>query len=647
MAGEQSGGEAAQPAQRGRVLPGEPAHPGEPGRLGSWAAFGALGVVFGDLGTSPLYTLQTVVQATGGQFTPQSALGVLSLVFWTLIVTISIKYCLFVLRADNRGEGGILALMSLIGANGFTPGLRVLTGMGLLGAALIYGDGVITPAISVLSALEGVNVVTDTFKPYVMPMAVVVLLGLFSAQRFGTEKIGRAFGPVMLLWFLVIAVLGTASILKHPQVLAAVDPRYAIRFMAASGRSGFLVLGGVFLCITGGEALYADMGHFGRSPIRRCWYGIVLPALLLSYAGQTAFLLDKGTVAGNPFFQIAPTWSIYPLVVLATIATIIASQAIITGSFSMTRQAMQLGWLPGVAIRQTSDRIYGQIYIPAVNWLLMVATIATTIAFERSDRLAGAYGTAVSTTMLLTTFLLYRAMRDLWKWPRVAAIPVAGIFIIVDLSFFLANLLKIAEGGWLPLTFAAILFVVMITWRAGVDAIRATLVQAPNAADRFLSDLKSGRIPRVEGTTVFLTRSAQKISRVIMDHAHFVGVLPRNAIALSVVFENTPRIAGPTCTVVDTVGEGLWHVVARFGFLEIPDLRQALARTRGFGADLDFDNAMFLGTRDLVVSKRENANLRGWRLALFAFLYRNSVKIVDRFNLEPANVIEIARQIEI
>ena len=653
MAGEQSIGEAAQPAQpaqpaqRGRAPSGAPAHPGEPGRLRSWAAFGALGVVFGDLGTSPLYTLQTVVQATGGQFTPHSALGVLSLIFWTLIVTISIKYCLFVLRADNRGEGGILALMSLIGANGFTPGLRILTGMGLLGAALIYGDGVITPAISVLSALEGVNVVTDTFKPYVMPMAVLVLLGLFSAQRFGTEKIGRAFGPVMLLWFLVIAVLGTASILKHPQVLAAVDPRYAIRFMAASGRSGFLVLGGVFLCITGGEALYADMGHFGRSPIRRCWYGIVLPALLLSYAGQTAFLLDKGTVAGNPFFQIAPTWSIYPLVVLATIATIIASQAIITGSFSMTRQAMQLGWLPGVAIRQTSDRIYGQIYIPAVNWLLMVATIATTIAFERSDRLAGAYGTAVSTTMLLTTFLLYRAMRDLWKWPRAAAIPVAGVFIIVDLSFFLANLLKIAEGGWLPLTFAAILFVVMITWRAGVDAIRATLVQAPNAADRFLSDLKSGLIPRVEGTTVFLTRSAQKISRVIMDHAHFVGVLPRNAIALSVVFENTPRIVGPTCTVVDTVGEGLWHVVARFGFLEIPNLRQALARTHGFGADLDFDNAMFLGTRDLVVSKRENARLRGWRLALFAFLYRNSVKIVDRFNLEPANVIEIARQIEI
>ena len=622
---------------------------GEPtlGRPGAWAAFGALGVVFGDLGTSPLYTLQTVVQATGGHFTPQSALGVLSLVFWTLIVTVSIKYCLFVMRADNRGEGGILALMSLIGANGFKPGIKFLTGMGLLGAALIYGDGVITPAISVLSALEGVNVLTDSFKPFVMPTAVVVLLCLFGAQRFGTEKIGRAFGPVMLLWFAVIAILGVASILKHPGVIAAIDPRYAIRFLAGSGRAGFMVLGGVFLCITGGEALYADMGHFGKGPIRGSWYGIVLPSLLLSYAGQAAFLIDKGSVTGNPFFQMAPSWSIYPLVVLATIATIIASQAIITGSFSMTRQAMQLGWLPGVAIRQTSDRIYGQIYIPVVNWLLMIATLATTIGFGSSDRLAGAYGTAVSTTMLLTTCLLYRAMRDLWRWPWAAAFAAAGVFIVVDLSFFLANLLKIAEGGWLPLTFAALLFLIMTTWRAGTDAIRASLQQTPQSADRFLSDLKNGLIPRVEGTTVFLTRSAQKVSRLIMDQARFVGVLPKNSIALSVVFESTPRISGPTCTVVDKVGEGLWHVVARFGFLEIPDLRQALLRTHGLAAEVDFDKALFVGTRDLVVRKRTNASLRGWRLSLFAFLYRNSVKVVDRFNLAPENVIEIARQIEI
>ena len=611
------------------------------------AVFSALGVVFGDLGTSPLYTLQTVVQTTGGQFTPQTALGVLSLIFWTLIITVSVKYCLFVMRADNRGEGGILALMSLIGANGFTPGFKVLTGMGLLGAALIYGDGVITPAISVLSALEGVNVVTDSLKPFVMPIAVVILLCLFAAQRFGTEKIGRAFGPVMTLWFLVISILGVIAISKHPAVLVAIDPRYALRFMMATGRSGFLVLGGVFLCITGGEALYADMGHFGRGPIRRAWYFAVLPALLSSYAGQTAFLLDQASVNGNPFFLIAPTWSIYPLVVLATLATIIASQAIITGSFSMTRQAMQLGWLPGVAIRQTSDRVYGQIYVPIVNWLLMIATIATTIAFGSSSSLAGAYGTAVSTTMLLTTILLYRAMRDVWKWPPAAAWALAALFVVVDLSFFLANLMKVADGGWLPLTLAALLFCVMITWRAGVEALRTSLQQPPSIAEEFIHQLQSGAIRRVPGTTVFLTRSTQKVSRLIMDHAHFVGALPSHAIALSVSFENTPRISGPNCIVVDTIGEGLWHVVARFGFLEIPDLRKALMRAQGFDQPIDFDHAMFIGTRDLVVRKHQHSSLRGLRVALFAFLYRNSAKVVDRFNLAAENVIEIARQIEI
>jgi KUP system potassium uptake protein len=619
---------------------GEARHPG-------WAGFAALGVVFGDLGTSPLYTLQTVVQATGGQFTPQSALGILSAIVWTLIITVSVKYCVFVMRADNHGEGGILALMSLIGANGFRPGFRVLTGMGLLGAALIYGDGVITPAISVLSALEGLNVVTPAFAPFVMPMAVVILLGLFAAQRFGTEKIGRAFGPIMLLWFVAIALLGGAAIVRHPGVFAALDPLYAVNFLRHAGRADILVLGGVFLCVTGGEALYADMGHFGRMPIRCAWYTVVLPALLLSYAGQTAYLMEQGTVSGNPFFQIAPQWSIYPLVILATLATIIASQAIITGSFSMTRQAMQLGWLPGVSIRQTSDRVYGQIYVPVVNWLLMGATVATTIGFGKSERLAGAYGTAVATTMLLTTVLLYKAMRDLWKWPLAAAVALTAVFLVVDTSFFLANLWKIADGGWLPLTFAAALFAIMVTWRTGVEAIRAALVQSPQVAEKFLADLKSGAVLRVEGTTVFITRSTQKVSRLIMDHAHFVGVLPRHAIALSILFENVPRIQGPTCTLVENVGDGLWHVEARFGFFEIPDLRLALDHAHGLDKSIQLDKAMFVGTRDLVVRRVDRPALRGWRMALFAFLYRNSVKVVDRFNLPPENVVEIARQIEI
>jgi KUP system potassium uptake protein len=491
------------------------------------------------------------------------------------------------------------------------------------------------------------NVVTESFKPYVMPMAVAILVGVFAAQRFGTEKIGHAFGPVMFAWFVAIAALGFAAILRHPAVIAALDPRHAVDFLRHAGAQGIAVLGGVFLCITGGEALYADMGHFGRSPIRHAWYVVVLPALLLSYAGQTALLMDKGSVTGNPFFQIAPSWSIYPLVLLATLATIIASQAIITGSFSMTRQAMQLGWLPGVWIRQTSDRVYGQIYVPVVNWLLMAATLAVTFAFGSSDRLAGAYGTAVATTMLLTTILLYRAMRDVWHWPLAGAVALAGFFMVVDASFFFANLWKIADGGWLPLSFAAVLFVIMVTWRTGVDAVRGALRQTPEAAERFLADLRSGAIPRVDGTIIFLTRSEQKVSRLIMDHAHFVGVLPRHAIALNIVFENTPRIQGPNCSVVERVGEGLWQVVARFGFFEIPDLRMALNSAKGLDTGIDIDQARFVGTRDLVVRKPIGPALRGWRLALFAFLYRNSVKVVDRFNLPPDRVVEIARQIEI
>ncbi|HUE12035.1 MAG TPA: KUP/HAK/KT family potassium transporter, partial [Steroidobacteraceae bacterium] len=480
-----------------------------------------------------------------------------------------------------------------------------------------------------------------------MPCAVLILIVLFATQRFGTENIGRAFGPVMMLWFIVIAILGIFAIAAHPGVFAALDPKYAVEFMIHSGGRGALVLGGVFLCITGGEALYADMGHFGKGAIRWSWYSVVLPALLLSYAGQTAFLMDKGSVTGNPFFLIAPSWSIYPLVALSTIATIIASQAIITGSFSMTRQAMQLGWLPGVSIRQTSDRTYGQIYVPVVNWLLMAATVATTIAFGSSDRLAGAYGTAVATTMLLTTVLLYQAMRNVWRWPHLVAIAVSSVFLVVDTSFFGANLLKIAEGGWFPLSLASILFVIMVTWRLGIEAMHTAVLQTPEAAERFLSELNSGAIPRVDGTMVFLTRSNQKVSRLVIEHVRFSGVLPRHAIALGIVFENVPRISGPRCSMVEKVGEGLWHVVARFGFFEIPDLGAALNQVQSLDTAIDVDHAVFVAARDLVVRKPNGSLLKSWRVSLFAFLYRNSAKIVDRFNLPPDRVIEIARQIEI
>jgi KUP system potassium uptake protein len=613
----------------------------------SWAALSALGVVFGDLGTSPLYTLQTVVQATGGQFTAASALGILSLIIWTLLITVSVKYCLFVMRADNHGEGGILALMSLVGANSFKKGTKVLTCMGLLGAALLYGDGAITPAISVLSALEGVNAVTPALKPFVMPAALLILIALFAAQRVGTERIGRAFGPIMLFWFVVIAALGCVGIARHPRVLAALNPEYAASYLAHSGAVGWLVLGGVFLCITGAEALYADMGHFGRAPIRWAWFLIVLPALLISYAGQTGLMLDGGQLQGNPFFLLAPTWAIYPLVLLATIATIIASQAIITGAFSMTRQAMQLGWLPGVGIRQTSDQVYGQIYVPAVNWLMMIATVAITFGFGSSDRLAGAYGTAVSTTMMLTTALLYTAIYKVWGWSRWAAALVGGLFLVVDMSFFGANLLKIADGGWLPLTLGLLIFTLMLIWRSGVEAVRASTALNAPPAEQFIANLQTDQIPRVPGTAVFLTRSTQSIPPLLIEHVRQMGALHQHVIALHVVFEETPRVVHETRCALAPLGSGLWHITMRFGFMEIPDLRARLKELGDLHPSANLDHAIFFGSRDLVVRKTGSKVLTHGRLQLFGFLYRNAVRMVDRFYLPPRSVVEIARLVEI
>ena len=449
-------------------------------------------------------------------------------------------------------------------------------------------------------------------------------------------------------WFITIALLGIRQIIAHPVVLAAVNPEHAIGFLVHTGPAGFLILGGVFLCITGGEALYADMGHFGKEPIRRTWYFVVLPALLLNYAGQTGLLIDKGQAGGNPFFELVPHWAIYPLVVLATVATIIASQAIITGSFSMTRQATQLGWLPGMRIRQTSDKVYGQIYVPVVNWLMMIATVAITFAFGSSERLSGAYGTAVATTMLLTTILLFRAMRGVWHWPLLAVVLVGGFFLAVDAGFFGANLLKIADGGWLPLVVALCIFTVMLTWRLGVTAIKSSLSLPEDEARQFLTELEHGTVPRIgDDTIVFLTRSEQKVSRLIVDYARLTRALPRNVIAISVVFEHVPRVPQPSCHVVDVVAERFWHLRARFGFFEIPDLRRSLREAQGLNAVVDLDKVTFISTRDLVVYKSGTPLLRRWRLALFAFLYRNAARTIDRFTLPPKQVIELGREIEL
>jgi KUP system potassium uptake protein len=608
------------------------------------AALAALGIVYGDLGTSPLYTFQTILGSVGGHPSAEDALGLLSLVIWSLIITVSVKYCVFVMRADNRGEGGILALMALVTSRTGRPGGALLAA-GLFGAALLYGDGIITPAISVLSALEGVNVVTDVFKPYVVAAALVVLLLLFATQSRGTASIGRVFGPVMLLWFVVIGVLGLSGVLRRPEVLLAINPEHGVRFAVAHGLQTFIVLGGVFLALTGGEALYADMGHFGRRPIRWSWYTIVLPALLLCYAGQTALLLENPGLRGNPFFHLAPHWAVVPLVVLATLATIIASQAIITGAFSLTRQAMQLGWCPGLNIRQTSDEEYGQIYVPVVNWVMMVCTLFLAFSFGSSDALAGAYGTAVSTTMLLTTALLFNAMRDIWRWPMVVVLAVSGGFLLVDLAFFGANLMKIREGGWIPLTLGVLMFLVMTTWHQGIDAIRRSQVQKPESTGEFLAQLKKGMVARVPGTAVFFSRSQMAVPVVLVRHVAQMKALQETVVSLTVRFEEYPRVPMDQRAEVEQIADRFWHVTVRFGFVERPNVIAALVCAKEKGCVLELDDAVYFASRDDVVRSDARPRMRGWRRMLFAVMYRNAVRTPDRFDLPADAFLEVGRQI--
>jgi KUP system potassium uptake protein len=605
----------------------------------------ALGIVYGDLGTSPLYTLQTIVHLMGRAFDAEAALGSLSLVFWSLIVTISIKYCLLVMRADNHGEGGILALMAMTGARWSGRG-RWLLIAGLFGAALIYGDGIITPAISVLSAVEGLNVATSVFKPYTMPIAVVILLGLFALQNRGTASVGKAFGPIMLLWFISIGGLGVFGLFSHPEVLAALDPIYGLRLLTTHGFVGFVVLGGVFLALTGGEALYADMGHVGRAPIRVAWYCIVLPALILNYAGQVATFIASPDLDSNPFFKLAPSVALYPLVALATIATIIASQAIITGCLSMTRQAMQLGWFPGVRIRQTSADEYGQIYVPFVNWTMMLMTVAVTVAFGTSDRLAGAYGTAVSTTMVLTTILLFEVMRRRWHWPLWQSVAIAVILVGVDLSFFAANLLKFLEGGWIPLTFGMLVFIVMITWHSGITTLYRRNAKHSETPAAFLGRLTAEDIVRVPGTGVFLTRLGKGMPPIIVNYVTQTRSLFETVVALTVSFESTPRVWPADRIKCEKLGEGLWHMTVHFGFVEIPDLPYAISAARREGLPA-WDRPTFYIERYDAVSRSKRSWLSRWRVALFAFMSRNSAHAVDRFRIPSKELVEIGRRIEL
>ncbi len=633
---------------------------------------GALGIVYGDLGTSPLYTMQTILQTTGGTLSTEAIQGVLSLIFWALIVVVAIKYCLLVMRADNAGEGGILALTALVtgsrpeqeqpdGQPAQTPGRRhkaMLVTIGLLGGAMLYGDGILTPSISVLSAVEGIKVAAPHFGHWVLPLALAILVGLFVLQPVGTESIGRLFGPIMLLWFATIAVLGAVALARHPEVLWAVDPRHGVRYLASHHWGSLAVLGGVFLALTGSEALYADMGHIGRLPIRLSWFGIALPALLLCYAGQSASLIGLAKLPDNPFYGIIPPGifhvAIWPLVILATLATIIASQAIITGVFSITRQAIQLGWFPGLNIRQTSDREYGQIYVPVMNWAMMAATLALTYGFGSSASLAGAYGMAVSTTMLLTTMLLYSYLHHVARWNAAAAMAVVGGLFLVDFSFFSANLLKVAQGGYVPLLVGGLVFAVMISWRSGIEALRTVAASEVMTPDRFLRQVVADGVPRVPGTAVFLSRLREPIPPVLLSHVEQFGALQQHVVTLTVEFAEEPRVDADERVSVHRHDGDVWHVIARYGFVEIPSLPAALEAARAEGCPVVPQEAVFIGARDEVVGRHSRpggrkpapaAQLPGWRRRLFGVMYRNAVHLVDRFDLPPERFVQIGRQI--
>ena len=614
-------------------------------------ALAALGIVFGDIGTSPLYTLQTVVGASGGKTLDRATLlGALSLLVWTMLTIVVIKYAIMVMRADNNGEGGILALLSLVGPNfGRSVASRatLLCAAGLFGAALLYGDGAITPAISVLSAVEGIGVVTKAFQPYELPLAVAILLGIFAVQTFGTAHIGRVFGPVMLVWFGVIGAIGAFNVGQAPAVLRGLDPLLGLGFLARHGFGSLLILGAVFLSVTGAEALYADMSHVGRRSVRLSLGVIVLPTLVLSYAGQTAFLLRHLNVKDNPFFAQLPHVVVLPMVLLATLATIIASQAIITGSFTLTRQAMQLGWFPGLNIRQTSDTEYGQIYVPAVNWCLAVVTIGIAVAFGSSTRLSGAYGTAVSTTMLMTTALLFDVMRTRWQWSLARALPVISFFGVVDLAFFIANLLKIREGGYVPLLIGLALFTIMTTWRRGTELVGQGLAPLGERSDEVLGEARSGALSRTPGSSVFLSRSEGAIPPFVARYVAQFHSLPEKVLILSMRFEAVPRVAASERMRIEPLGPQMWRGSCRFGFMEVPNLFATLQTAKQLGCDIDLREVLFLAGRDEIVADPDRPKMVFARRLLFGFLYRNAVRASDRFDLPRDRFIEIGHQVGI
>ncbi|HEY4641990.1 MAG TPA: potassium transporter Kup [Thermoanaerobaculia bacterium] len=611
-------------------------------------SLGALGVVYGDIGTSPLYALRECFHPKHGvPVTPDNVMGILSLIFWSLTIVISFKYLVFVMRADNRGEGGILALMSLVRARSGPPSLRrsILIALGIFGAALLYGDGMITPAISVLSAIEGLEIATPLFAPYIVPITIAVLIGLFVVQRAGTAKVGAMFGPVMLIWFAIIAIMGVAHIVQEPHVLLALDPLKGVSFFARNRIHGFLVLGAVFLAVTGGEALYADMGHFGVKPIRIAWFVLVFPSLLLNYFGQGALLLHSPESTEHPFFEMAPHWARMPLVALAALATVIASQAVISGAFSLTRQAVQLGYTPRIQIRHTSVREIGQIYIPSINWLLMVSAIGLVIAFKESSALAAAYGVAVTTTMGITTLLMAVVEKERWHW-RIGSILALSIpLLVIDLAFFGANIIKVMEGGWFPLAVGIAVFTIMTTWRAGRELLSERLKESGISIEDFLRELRKGQIPRVAGTAVFMSRYNAGVPTQMLHNLKHNKVVHQCVVLLTVLVEETARLGNEERFKWEDLGTGVYRLTVRYGYMDDTNIPETLEQAAGPVTFNAMTTSYFLGRETLIPTRRPGMAL--WREKLFSWMMRNSSSASTFFCLPANQVIELGAQIEL
>ena len=605
----------------------------------------AVGVVYGDIGTSPLYAMRECFHGPHAVApTHENVLGVLSLIVYALLLVVSVKYIAVVMRADNQGEGGILALTALVPPHG-SETRRMLILLGIFGAALLYGDGMITPAITVLGAIEGLNVATPLFQPYVVPLAVIILIAVFSLQRYGTDRVGRLFGPVMVLWFILIAALGVSWIVTQPSVLGAIDPRHAVTFFRENGYHGFVILGAVVLVVTGGEALYADMGHFGRRPIQFAWFALVLPALLLNYFGQGAMLLQNPETAAQPFFLMTPDWSLLPVVAIATAAAIIASQALISGAFSLTRQAIQLGYFPRLDVEHTSRHEVGQIYVPQMNVLLAVSTILIVIGFRTSSALAAAYGIAVTMTMVVTAILLHIVAIERWKWPLPAALAMTAVFLTIDFAFLGANIIKVADGGWLPLVIGGVMLVVMTTWKTGRRQVAERLTERALPLKDFLAQIQANPPVRVPGTAVFMTAQPAGTPSALAHNVRHNKVLHEHVVLLTARTEPTPFVSEDRRVLVERLADNIVYATALYGFMEDPNIPEVLHRVRDHGVKLDLDDiTYFLGKETLIVTPERGMAV--WREKLFVVMARNAVRATAFFRLPPDRVVELGVQVE-